>query len=204
MIVFLICLSMITTQAFARPIEQEVSRRQSMRSYTSEDVSKEQLLQALWAAYGKTNGRGNVPRIGTAYALVIFTVNETGSYKYVPESNSLVVHDLTVNKYSIDPYDTDFPTTAQEVLIIVWDETKLSNHYFACAEAGCIAQNVHLAASSQDLGTCVVGSINSGGIRSALKLPSTQTPLLVMPLSHPTSAYVAATPKFSIMTGNLP
>ena len=204
MIVFLICLSMITMQAFARPIEQEVSRRQSMRSYTSEDVSKEQLLQVLWAAYGKTNGRGNVPRIGTAYALVIFTVNETGSYKYVPESNSLVVHDLTVNKYSIDPYDTDFPTTAQEVLIIVWDETKLSNHYFACAEAGCIAQNVHLAASSQDLGTCVVGSINSGGIRSALKLPSTQTPLLVMPLSHPISSYAAATPKFSIMTGNLP
>ncbi len=203
-IVFVICFSMITMQAFARSVEQEASRRQSMRSYTSENVSRQQLLDVLWTAYGRTDGRGNVPRIGTAYSLVVFTVNETGSYKYVPESNSLVVHDLNVNKESIRPYDTDWPSNAKEVLVIVWDETKLSNHYFACAEAGCLAQNVYLAASSLDLGTCVVGSINTGGLRSVLQLPSTQKPLFVMPLSYPTSPYAAATPKFSIMTGNLP
>lgn len=203
-IVFLICLSMIIMQAFALSVEQEASRRQSIRSYTSENVSRQQLLDVLWAAHGNTNGRGNVPKIGAAYSLVVFTVNETGSYKYVPESNSLVAHKSTVNKESIRPYDSDWPSNAKEVLVIVWDETKQSNHYFACAEAGCLAQNVYLAASSQDLGTCVVGSINTGGLRSVLQLPSTQTPLLVMPLSYPTSPYAAATPKFSIMTGNLP
>ncbi|MGD2066864.1 MAG: nitroreductase family protein [Candidatus Bathyarchaeota archaeon] len=191
-------------QAFARPIEQEASRRQSMRSFTSENVPRQQLLEVLWAAYGQTNGRGNVPRIGTAYSLVLFTVNGTGSYKYVPESNSLVVHDLTVNKESIRSYSQDWPSNAKEVLVIVWDQTKLNNHYFACAEAGCLAQNVHLAASSLDLGTCVVGTINNGGLRNVLGLSSTQTPLFVMPISYPTSFYTAATPKFTIMTGNLP
>jgi len=195
---------MLTMQAFSRSVEQEFSRRQSMRSYTSENISRQQLLDVLWAAYGHTNERRNIPRIGYDYSLTVFTVNETGSYRYIPESNSLVVHDLTVNKETIRPYDSGWPSDAKEVLVIVWNETRIDNQYFASAEAGCLAQNVHLAASSLDLGTCVVGSINSGEIRNALQLPSTLTPLLVMPLSYPTDQYQAASPKYDIMTGNLP
>jgi len=175
-----------------------------MRSYTSENISRQQLLEVLWAAYGHTNERKNIPRIGYDYSLIIFTVNETGSYQYIPESNSLVVHDLSVNKETIRPYDSGWPSDASEVLVIVWDETRMNNHYFASAEAGCLAQNVHLAAASLDLGTCVVGTINSGGLRNVLQLPSTLTPLLVMPLSYPTSPYPVASPNYDLMTGNLP
>jgi hypothetical protein len=206
MILFLISLSMVTTQAFSRPVEQEFSRRESMRSFTSENIPRQTLLDVLGAAYGYTNERRNLPRIGYDYSLTVFTVNETGSYRYIPESNSLVVHDLTVNKETIRPYDyvSGWPANAKEVLIIVWNQTRMNNHYFASAEAGCLAQNLHVAASSQDLGTCVVGTINAGMLRSVLKLPSTLTPLLAMPLSYPTEQYQAATPKYSIMTGNLP
>jgi len=205
-ITFSICLSILVMQAFSLSLEQVVSRRQSMRSYTSENIPRQQLLDVLWAAYGHINERRNVPRIGYDYSLTVFTFNETGSYRYIPESNSLVVHDLNVNKETISPYDyvTGWPTNAKEVLVIVWNETRMNNHYFASAEAGCLAQNVHLAASSLDLGTCVVGTINSEGLRNVLQLPSTLTPLLVMPLSYPTDQYQAATPKYSIMTGNLP
>ncbi|TET27340.1 MAG: hypothetical protein E3J73_02705 [Candidatus Bathyarchaeum sp.] len=203
-ITFSICLSMLTMQAFSLSLEQEVSRRQSMRSYTSENMSRQQLLDVLWAAYGHTNDRKNIPRIGYDYSLIIFTVNETGSYQYIPESNSLVVHDLTVNKETIRPHDSGWPSDAKEVLVIVLNETRMDNQYFASAEAGCLAQNVHLAASSLGLGTCVVGTINSGGLRSVLQLPNALTPLLVMPLSYPTYSYPAASPKYDIMTGNLP
>jgi SagB-type dehydrogenase family enzyme len=201
---FVICLSMVTAPAFSRPIEQEVSRRQSMRSYTSENLPRQQLLEVLWAAYGYTNGRENVPKMGDNHSLVVFTVNETGSYRYVPESNSLVVHNLDVNKRSIRSYITNWPSDAKEVLVIVWNETRMSNHLLASAEAGCLAQNVHLAASSLDLGTCVVGTIEPEELRTVLQLPSTLKTLFVMPLSYPTEQYQAATPKYDIMTGNLP
>jgi hypothetical protein len=203
-VTFWICLSLLVTQSFSLSNEQVASRRQSMRDYTSGSISRQQLLDVLWAAYGYTDGRGNVPRIGYDYSLVLFTVNGTGSYRYSPESNSLAVHDLSVNKETIRPHDSDWPSDASEVLVIVWDESRMSNHYFAAAEAGCLAQNVYLAAASLDLGTCLVGLINSGGLRTALKLTGTLRPLFVMPLGYSTEQYPSASPEYSIMDNNLP
>jgi SagB-type dehydrogenase family enzyme len=158
----------------------------------------------LWSAYGHFNDRRNVPQIGYDYSLIIFAVNETGSYRYIPENNSLVVHDLTVNKETIRPHDSGWPSNASVVLVVVWNETKMGNGYFASAEAGCLVQNVYLAAASLNLGTCCVGSVNSAELRNDLKLPSTMIPLLVMPLGYPTNPYPAASPNYDVMTGNLP
>ena len=190
--------------ATASPLEQTVSRRQSIRNYTNENISSQQLLEVLWSAYGHFNSRRNVPQIGHDYSLIIFAVNETGSYRYIPENNSLVVHDLTVNKETIRPYDSGWPSDASVVLVVVWNQTKMGNGYFASAEAGCLVQNVYLAAASLNLGTCCVGSVNSAELRNDLKLPSTMIPLLVMPLGYPTNPYPAASPNYDVMTGNLP
>ncbi|MGQ9460586.1 MAG: nitroreductase family protein [Candidatus Bathyarchaeaceae archaeon] len=203
-VAFFICLALLVTQASSLSLEQTVSRRQSIRSYTSEDVSRQQLLEVLWAAYGYANGHRSVPQIGYDYSLIIFPVNTTGSYRYIPESNSLVVHDLTVNKETIRPHDSNWPSDSSIVLVVVWNQTKMGNGYFASAEAGCLVQNVYLAAANLNLGTCCVGSINSEGLRNALELPSSLIPLLVMPLGYPTSPYPPASPNYDFMTGNLP
>ena len=200
----LFCILLFTTQVNALSLEQTISRRKSVRSYNSDEVTNKQLLDVLWAAYGESGQRKNVPQIGDAYSLIVYTVNQTGCYRYVPETNSLTAHNLDINKQDISSYNSGWPSDAKEVLVIVWDSSIADNHYFACAEAGCLAQNVHLAAASVDLGTCVVGSIDAEGLSSTLQLPSTQTPLLVMPLGFFTDSYGAATPKYSTMTGNLP
>jgi len=184
-IVFLLTFLLIVNQVSSLPLEEVVSRRQSIRSYTSENISRQELLEVLWAAYGYTNQRRNLPKLGTAYSLEIFTVNETGSYQYDPINNLLVVHNLTLNKETIRPYVPNWPSDASEVLVVSWNQTKMSNQNLAAAEAGCLAQNVYLAAVSLELGTCFVGSIDSGGLRDALGLPSTLTPLSVMPLGYP-------------------
>jgi hypothetical protein len=213
-VIFFICVALLVmikpstnrwrAQASSLSFEQIVSRRLSVRSFTSEDISSQQLLDVLWAAYGYTNGTRNVPRISYGYSLIIFPVNDTGSYQYIPENNSLVVHDLSVNKETIRPHDSDWPSDAPIVLVVVWNETKMGNEYFASAEAGCLVQNVYLAAASLDMGTCCVGLIDPEGLRNDLNLPSTLTPLLVMPLGYPTSPYPAASPNYDLMTGNLP
>lgn len=203
---FWICLLLLVAQSFALSLEQVVSRRQSIRSYTSENVSSQQLLDVLWIAYGYTNDRKNVPLIGYNYSLLLFTVNETGSYRYIPESNLLAIHNLSVNKEALSPHygGNVWATGAPEVLVIVWDESRMNNHYLASAETGCLIQNVHLAAVSLDLGTCVVAGIDSELLRNIFKLNSTLTPLYLMPLGYTTSEYPSATPKYSNMNGNLP
>jgi hypothetical protein len=203
MLNFILSISSVASTA-SLPLEQTVSRRQSIRSYTSENISSQQLLEVLWTAYGHINDHRTVPQIGYDYSLIIFPVNETGSYRYIPENNSLVVHDLTVNKETLRPHDQNWPSDASFVLVVVWNQTRMSNQYFTSAEAGCLVQNVYLAAASLNLGTCCVGGVNSEELRNDLKLPSTLTPLLVMPLGYPTNPYPNASPNYDFMIGNLP
>jgi hypothetical protein len=176
----------------------------SIRSYTSENLSSQQLLEILSTAYGYTNNGRSTPQIGYDNSLIIFPVNATGSYRYIPETNSLIIHDLNVNKETIRPHDEGWPSNSSVVLVVVWNSTKMNNGYFASAEAGCFVQNVYLAAAALELGTCCVGGIASAGLRNDLKLPSNLIPLLVMPLGYPTEPYPPASPYYDIMTGNLP
>ena len=186
------------------PLEQTVGRRQSIRSYTNENISSTQLLQILQAAYGFSNGHRNIPRIGQDYSLIIFPVNATASYRYTPETNAIILHDGNVNKETIRPHDSNWPSDASVVLVVVWNKTRMSNQYFASAEAGCLIQNTYLAAASLDIGTCCVGNIDSEGLRNDLQLHSDLIPLLVMPLGYPKNPYPAAGPNLNLMTGNLP
>lgn len=175
-----------------------------MRSYINENISNQQLLEVLWLSYGYSNDHRNIPKIGDDYSLIIYAVNATGSYQYVPENNSLVIHDLMVNKETIRSNDQNWPSDASVVLVVVWNQTRMSNGYFASAEAGCLVQNVYLAAASLNLGTCCVGNIDSPGLRDNLKLFTNLTPLLVMPLGFPTDPYPPASPNYNLMVGNLP
>lgn len=186
------------------PLEQTVSRRQSIRSYTSENISSQQLLEVLHGAYGLSSGHRNIPQIGYDHSLIIFPVNTTASYRYTPETDTIILHDANINKETIRPHDSSWPSDASVVLVIVWNKTRMSNQYFASAEAGCLVQNVYLAAASLNLGTCCVGSINSEGLRNDLQLSNDLIPLLVMPLGYPTNPYPSAAPNFGLMTGNLP
>lgn len=186
------------------PLEQTVSRRQSTRNYINENISSHQLLTVLQNAYGLSNSHRNIPRIGHNYSLIIYPVNATASYRYTPETNTIILHDTNINKETIRPHHSGWPSDASVVLVIVWNKTKMSNQYFASAEAGCLVQNVYLAAAFLDLGICCVGSIDSEGLRNDLQLPEDLIPLLVMPLGYPTNPYPAASPNYDFMVGNLP
>ncbi len=199
-----LCLLIVDGMVSATSLEETMSQRKSVRSFTSNDVTFQQLLTVLWAAYGYAGAERVVPRVGSDYSLAVFAVNNSACYLYNPESNLLSLYDSTVNKETVRPHDSGWPSDASVVLVIVWNQTQMDNQYFASIEAGCLTQNVHLAAITQNLGTCCVGSINSAGLRSDLKLPTTMIPIMVMPLGYPTSAFHSATPDYSKMTGNLP
>lgn len=198
-------LLIIPAVAASVSLEETISARYSARSWTNDSISDAQLLEVLHSAYGNYGAHRSIPQVGNAYSLDLFVSNATGTYRYVPEQNLLTVHNLSVNKETLRPsISQGYVTDANAVIIIIWNQTRMSNQYHASAEAGLIVQNIYLAAVTLNLGTVCVGMINSNGLRSALNLPATMTPLLVMPLSYPTSPYSAATPDYTRMAGNLP
>lgn len=202
---FILCCAPSISSVKSSPLEQTVSRRQSVKSYTTQNITSQQLLEVLHAAYGFWNGHRSVSEIGNDYSLTLFPVNATGCYQYLPEENLLVVYDLNVNKETIRPYVMQsYPTTASVVIIVVWNRTKIDNSYFAAAEAGLLVQNVYLAANSINLGTSCVTGIYSESMRNALGLPTNMIPFIIMPLSYPSYQYPAASPNYGLMAGNLP
>lgn len=210
-IFFLILLGSIYVKADANPmqatsssLEEIMSQRMSMRSYTTENVTNQQLLEVLRAAYGYWGDHRSTPQTGSDRALVTFAINATGSYQYIPENNTLVVYDRAVNKETIRPYDQGYPSDASAVLIPVWNQTRMGNKYFASAEAGCFVQNAYMAAISLGLGTVCVGGIYQAEIGNLLELPSKMTPMVAMPIGYLSSSYPSAFPDYSRMYGNLP
>lgn len=186
------------------PLEQTVSLRQSVRNYTSENITGQQLLEVLQVAYGFWADHRSIPIIGQNYSLTVFVANATASYQYAPETNTLILYADNISKETIRPHDQGWPSNASAVLIVVWNKTEQANQYFASAEAGCLVQNVYLAAASLNLGTCCVGGIDSAGLSDDLQLSSNLIPSLVMPLGYPASPYPPASPNYGFMTGNLP
>jgi nitroreductase len=162
-------------------------------------------LKVLWAAYGYLpSGSRSIPNIGGNYSLIIYVVNATGSYRYVPRDHTLLLHDENVTKKTISYNAQTWPTTASAVFIVVWNKTRMSNSYFASAEAGFLVQNVYLEANVLNLGTCCVGGIRSKGLRQDLGLGLELTPLLVMPLGYPAQPYPTTSPNYDVMNENLP
>lgn len=199
--------SLLIPNAFGAliPIEQTISARSSIRSWTSSNIPSTQLLEVLRSAYGYYGDHRSIPHIGNEYSLDLFVANATGTYRYIPEQNVLATHDPSVNKETLrSRFNQGYPADANAVIIVVWNRTRMDNQYFASAQAGLIAQNLYLAAVSLDLGTVCVGLINSDGLRDDLKLSSAMTPLLIMPIGYVTTPYPSATPDYTRMAGNLP
>lgn len=202
---FAYCLLVTPALADSVSIEQTISARYSARSWTSASVSDAQLLEVLHSGCGYYGDHRSIPQVGNAYSIDLFVANATGTYLYVPEQNVLTVHDLSVNKETIrSNFGQGYVADAKAVILIIWNQTRMSNQYYASAEAGLVVQNIYLAAATLNLGTVCVGMISSDGLRNALSLPATMTPLLVMPLSYPASSTSSATPDYTRMTGNLP
>jgi nitroreductase len=191
--------------ATATPFEITVSQRYSDRSYTNQPVTSQQLLTLLSAAYGYSGANRVLPKIGDAYSLALFPINSSGSYIYTPEKNSMSVWNTSVSMETISPrLVQSWENGANVVVVIVWNQTKMNNGYFAYSEAGYLVQNFYLAAVNSAIGTCCAQTFDSDGLRTDLGLPSTMVPLLIMPTGFPTSPYPAATPDYSRTTGNLP
>ena len=191
----------------AVPLEIIVSQRKSVRNYTDELITSQQLLTLLHNAYGYSGDNRVLPRIGDAHSLVLYAINSSGTYIYTPETNSLSVWSSTVTKETILPYlNQAWSWESNTDLFVFWDSTKMGNQYFASAEAGCLVQNFHLTAASLGIGTCCLVGFNED-LRTELGLPSTMVPLLMMSAGIPLPSYSYdpnATPAISSMTDNLP
>lgn len=163
-------------------VEVSMFRRMSVRDFTNEVVTDDELSTILWAACGyQSDGGRTIAGINNTYSAIIYILKEEAAYTYNPVNHSLVFfkdgdwRDIVGWQYQ-----------APIQLGLCYD-TNQADAQFAGAELGQIGQNIQLMANALGLGTVVCGQTPPA--IDPLGIPEHQEGMIVMPLGHPVSAY---------------
>lgn len=216
---FLFCVLMIPFAALANPpgdqkniqlpapatsgsvsVETALQTRKSIRSYTQEPLSINEVSQLLWAAQGITrkNGMRTAPSAGALYPMEVYLVVGNvedlaeGVYRYHPhghEIERLSSEDMrrelarsALNQSCIQTGAVDI------VLAAVYERTAVKYgsraERYVHIEAGNIAQNIYLQAAGLGLGTVMVGAFDDQGVKRNLPMSKDEHPLVIMPVGR--------------------
>jgi SagB-type dehydrogenase family enzyme len=171
-------------------VEEALLKRRSIRSYSDEALSWNEISQILWAVQGITDPRGfrTAPSAGALYPLEVYLVMEEGVFHYNPEEHSLQKLQDGDFRRSLSDAALGQPWVANAPvdLVITGVFERTTKKYgqrgerYVYMEAGHAAQNVYLQCVSLGLGTVVVGAFYDEEVKRLLNL--TEDPLYIMPI----------------------
>ncbi|MBA7571101.1 hypothetical protein ES708_12858 [subsurface metagenome] len=163
---------------------EALQNRQSQRSFSSRDLSQQQISNLLWAAYGinRPNGFRTVPSARTYNEFDIYIIKPEGWFVYNPEQHAM----LKMGNEDLREYagTQDFVKTAPLNLVFVADFNEFRKFYSA-TDVGYISQNVYLYCASEGLATIVRGQIDKAKAKEVLKLRPDQHVILAQTVGYP-------------------
>jgi len=158
-----------------------IRERRSIRTYTKEEVSGENIEKLIDAARLAPSA-GNIQ----------------------PWEFVIVKDAETKRKLSVAALDQRFIEEAPAVIVICANEERSSWRYgqrgrtlYCLQDTAAAAQNILLAAHALGLGTCWIGAFHEEGVRRALNTPTGVRPVAIIPVGHPAEK-PEAPPKRSI------
>ncbi|MEO0071481.1 MAG: SagB/ThcOx family dehydrogenase [candidate division WOR-3 bacterium] len=179
-------------------VEQALLRRRSIRSYSGEPLTLQEVSQLLWAAQGKTGktyGR-TAPSAGATYPMEVYLVAgkvtglESGVYHYLIEEHALKL--IKTGDVRLELAGAALGQTciqmAPAVLVLCAEYRRTTGRYgergerYVHMEAGHIGQNVSLECVALDLGTVMIGAFGDEAVKRVIG--TKLAPLYIMPIGH--------------------
>ena len=189
-------------------LEKALNVRRSVRSFKADALTKQQLSQILWSAYGITypienapaflrGGFKTAPSAGGLYPLEIYVVCENidsipvGVFKYMPENHSLIP--IKEGNFREQVFRAGYGQTMinEAPLVLVYSAiySRTSDKYgkraderYVCMDLGHSAQNVYLQVTTMGLATCAIGAFVDIDLKKAINMTREETPLYIMPV----------------------
>jgi nitroreductase len=179
-----------------KPLMQALNERQSTRTFTADNLSKQQLSDLLWAAWGinrPDEKKRTAPSSRNVQEIDVYAAMQSGLYLYVAETHTLKqVHNRDIRALC---GTQDFVADAPLNLIYVADLAKLGKKegeeikdtelLSSYANTGFIAQNIYLYCASAGLGCVVRAMIPKDKLAPEMGLRSNQVIILGQTIGVP-------------------
>ncbi len=177
-------------------LEEALALRRSVRDFKDERLPIELIGQLLWAGQGITEpneGFRTAPSAGAVYPITLYLITPEGVYRYNAADHSLDKHfDEDVRrKLAEAALDQQWVQQAPCNIIITGSRKKLSQRYgrraetFLWLEAGHVAQNILLQATTLQLGAVPVGAFAGRDVERACRIPTLLEPLYIISIGYP-------------------
>jgi SagB-type dehydrogenase family enzyme len=175
-------------------LEEALAARRSIRDFTPEELTLEEISQLLWAAQGITASWGGrtAPSAGALYPLEVYVATSDGLSRYLPEGHraeSISTADVrealaeaALGQAAVAEAPAVFVITA----VPARTEAKYGGRAerYVHMEAGHVAQNVLLQAVALGLGSVPTGAFADEEVARVLELPPGEVPLYLVPVGH--------------------
>jgi SagB-type dehydrogenase family enzyme len=178
------------------PLEQAIAKRRSVRRFTPEPLTLQQIGQLCWAAQGITDsarGFRAAPSAGALYPIELYVLSADGVDHYRPKDHSLeriitgdqrkALQRAGLKQESIGSAPVCFVVTAavERTARKYGDRAER----YCLLEAGHVAQNILLQATALDLAGVPIGASDDHKIAALLRLPDTRVVAYLIPIGHP-------------------
>jgi len=186
-------------------VEEALKARRTHRSFQPRPLTLKQFSQILWGAYGVTAQKygsflKTAPSAGALYPLDIYGVVGQGGvetlapgiYHFRPENHALELvkqGDLRA-EVARQALQQMWMAKAPLILVITGDYNRSNIKYgprgvtYTHIEAGHVGQNIFLQAEAIGLKAGIVGAFNNQQIIRVMGFPTSQDPLLIMPVGY--------------------
>ena len=187
-------------------VEKALLERRSVRSFTNESLTLDEVSQLCWAAQGVTDDKGHrtSPSAMATYPLEVYllagnvTGLPSGVYHYFPQGHNLTTISLG-NKIpelfnSSMGGKEDWRKGSPAVFIVTGVFERINKipgqdlSRFVYVEAGTASENLLLEVVSLGLGATYTAGFDENKTKEYLGLKSGETPIGILPVGHKTSA----------------
>ncbi|HCM60033.1 MAG TPA: dehydrogenase, partial [Bacteroidales bacterium] len=168
-------------------------KRASATSFSSKDLSLQDLSDLLWASAGVNrpeNGKRTAPTAVNAQDIDVYVLMKSGAYLYDAKTHSLKGVIAGDNRKMVSERQTNF-ANAPVMLVMVSDISRFRGDdteqklIWAAMDAGIVSQNIGIFCAGTGMVTRPRASMDTEGLKKLLVLSGTQYPLLNNLVGYP-------------------
>lgn len=174
-------------------IMKAFEKRASATSFSSRELSLQDLSDLLWASAGinrPENGKRTSPTAVNAQDIDVYVLMKSGAYLYDAKTHTLMGVAAGDNRKMVSERQANF-ANAPVMLVLVSDISRFRGDdkdlklTWAAMDAGIVSQNIAIFCAGTALVTRPRASMDTEGLKKLLELSATQYPLLNNPVGYP-------------------